>query len=316
MSLTAPSNTIRLTATPLNANGAPLSGLGVVSYTAGDSTVSVDSTGLVTANFTTSGTFVVARLQDRKLNITHSDTVLIQVTQTPPAAPIDTFTLQPAKDDSAKRALDFGSFLGGTAGSFPWPAHVTDQAGSTLCDTTACSIQVYYTSSNPEVATIDRSTGHVVAIDTGHVVFTATTWAYGVARRDSVAFRIGYQLHFAVMMTLAMVLGVLTLGFKAPKVLILGAGAVVTFCNRNPQQADIVFDQPAAVDTASCQFSRQVFAPPTGSGNISAFGGDTTNTQAAIATDCAVRRFPTPGVYRYHSSLFPSDTFEILIKKE
>ena len=320
MALTPPANTIRLTATPFSLTGAPMSGLGSVQYTTADSTVTVDSTGLVTAHFTTPSTvtIVVATLQDPIHRVTHVDTAIIQVTDTIPQHALTLFSVQPASTDSAKRALDFGSSAQGGTGSFPWPAHAVDAGGTPVCGTMGCAIQVYYTSSNPSVATIDRTTGTVSPIDTGHVVFTATTWMYGVPVRDSVAFTIGYRLNYTVTMTLAILLGVLTLGFVAPKKLILGVGAVVTFCApRTTKQVDIVFDHPEAADSASCIFggSGRTLAPPSGSGNIAPFGGDT-NNNFLDTINCASRRFKAPGTYRYHSSLFPSDTFEILIQKD
>jgi hypothetical protein len=107
----------------------------------------------------------------------------------------------------------------------------------------------------------------------------------------------------------------------APKKLILGVGAVVTFCNQSPKPVDIVFDKPEAVDTASCSNGVQT-AAPTGPGNIAAFGGVGTSSTGGDTLygkdpmDAACRRFSVPGIYHYHSTLFPSDTFEIEIKPE
>ena len=313
LALTAPYDTIHLTATPLTVSGTPLTGASPATFQVSDSTVTVSPSGLVTAHYVTTKTQVIAALTVQ--GVTLRDTAFIQVTPTPTASPLDTFSMQPSAHDSAKRAVDFN------AGTFAWPVHATDATGTTVCDTAACPLLVYYASSNPLVAAIDRTTGAVTAYDTGHVVFTATTWAYGVAERDSVDFTVGYKLSYTIFMTLAAVLGVLTLGFAAPKKLILGVGAVVTFCTQTNKPVDVVFDQPpAVVDTASCTVVPGDTIPPTGSGNIAAFGGDTsssgTGTPYINSTDCAARRFPTPGIYRYHSTLFPSDTFEIDIKQQ
>jgi hypothetical protein len=332
LALTPPYDTVQLTAVPRNAAGAPLAGLGQVTYTTMDSTVTVSPTGVVTARTVTppGGTQVIATLQDRLQRVTHADTVFIQIVQTPPALPLKTFSLQPALGDSAKRSFDFTTNTTGfgTSGVFLWPVTVTDAHGDSVCTVSACALQVSYTSSNPAVATIDPHTGEVRNIDTGHVVFTAATLAYGVAERDSVAFTVGYALNGTVYMTLAILAGVLTVGFVAPRKLLLGVGAVVTFCNKTPQPVGIAFDNPAAVDTASCGPVNGVFAPPTGSGDIPAFGGvmqlDTVfNPNGSINTidtlynnpaDAVCRRFNKPGVYHYHSSVLPSDTFEIDIK--
>lgn len=312
LALTPPYDTVHLTATPVTVTGTPLTNAGGVTFQATDSNVTVDSNGVVTAHFVTPGqpTSVIATLTTQ--GVTLHDTAFIQVTETVPPAMLATFSMQPAPGDSAKRSIDSTDYM--------WPVTATDAAHDTICNVNACSIQVYYSSSDPLIARIDRQTGEVGANDTGHVVFTATTLAYGVAMQDSVRFTVGYKLSYNIDLALAMVLGVLTLTFGAPKKLILGVGAVVTFCNQSPQPVDIVFDNPAAVDSASCVVPGYAEGPPTGPGNITAFGGDTTRDYPSIPysnlNDCRARRFLVPGVYRYHSSLFPSDTYEIDVKQQ
>lgn len=320
MATVVPADTVRLIPTPVNADGTPLTDLGQATFTASDSSVTVDATGLVTAHYPTQGspTAVTATLTAQ--GVTLRATALIQVTDAIPQHALATFSLQPAPGDSAKRAEDFGSQ--GGAGQFPWLVTATDVADSTVCDSTHCPLLVFYSSSNPLVATIDSLTGQVTALHPGHVTFRASTWAYGVVRRDSVAFTVGYRLNDTVEMTLAVILGVLTLGFAAPKHLVLGVGAVVTFCNGSTKPVDVVFDHPAAVDSASCELSGTIVGPPTGGGNIPAFGGVVqVNAQgdtsaASDPANLACRRFSVPGIYRYHSTLFPSDTFVIEIKPE
>jgi hypothetical protein len=333
LALVPGANTVQLSATPVNAAGAILSGLGTVHYTTSDSTVTVSPTGLVTAHFVTSlggTTVVVASLQAQ--NVTLTDVVRIQVTDTVPQHLLATFSIQPAPNDSAKRSLDFSSRGPGGIPGFSWPVRATDAAGTTVCDTTACSLLVSYTSSNPTVATIDTA-GAVTTMDTGRTVFTATTLAYGVALRDSVVFRVGYRLNVTVWIVLAAVLGVLTVVFHAPKVLILGVGATITFCSPNNTggatspitslgiPVDVVFDHPEAIDSAStvsASFGQLITVPPSGSGNIAPFACDTDPDRNCLGDSNQVRsrRFPVAGTYHYHSSLFPSDTNTILIKKE
>jgi hypothetical protein len=165
--------------------------------------------------------------------------------------------------------------------------------------------------------------------DTGHVFLKAKTLAYGRVMQDSVAFTIGYSIRPLVQLSLVMIAGVLTLIFGAPRKLILGVGAVVTFCNHSTRESDMVFNGPAAPDTASCrfntaQFGDNVYAGPTGSGNIPAFGGvyqvngpgDTVETAPGDTANCAARTFLVPGIYTYHSTLFPSITDTIEIRRD
>jgi hypothetical protein len=315
LDLTHADSTFQLTAVALNAIGTSLVGNdSTVHFSTSDSSVTVSPTGLVVARFTTAQAQVYASLTQQ--NVTHTDTVLVQVTQTPPPSPIRTFSMQPAPGDSAKRAYDFNG--GGYTSAINWPVTATTVAGDTVCNANACPLLVHYTSSNPEIATIDPTAGFVQFVDAGHVVFSATTWAYGMALRDSVAFTVGYRLTYLIGLTLTNLLGVPTLSFSAPQQLILGVGAIVTFWNQSPQPVDVVFDHPAAVDSASFVSFNGTF-PPTGGGNIASFGGDTVSYTPYIPyyniNDFVARRFSVPGTYRYHSSLFPSETNDILVQQ-
>ena len=310
LDLTHADSTFQLTAVALNALGTSLTGNdSTVHYSTNDSSVEVSPTGLVVARFTTTQATVYASLTLQ--NITLTDTVLVQVTQTPPPSPIRTFSMQPAPGDSAKRANN-----GLDDDHFEWPVTATTVAGGTVCNANACTLLVHYTSSNPAIATIDPTTGGVTLINTGQLFFSATTWAYGVALRDSVAFTVGYSTIYTNHLTVAENLGVTTVNFSAPKTLILGVGAVVTFWNQSPKPVDVVFDHPAAVDSASVNYFFQI--PPTGGGNIVSFGGDTTSLIPEIPylnmDNFVARRFSVPDTLRYHSSLFPSDTNELVIQ--
>ena len=298
LALAAPYDTIRLTAMPLNASGTPLRGIGVVHYTSADSSVTVDSMGLVTAHFTTAKTFVVATLQDQMHRVTHVDTAVVQVTETPLlSSPLTLFSLQPARGDSAKRAIDVESFS--------WPITIVDAAGDTLCSVAGCSLQMHYASSNPDVAVIDRSTGFVYTRDTGNVVLTASAMVYGKAFTDSVRFRIGYAIQPLIPMEFRSTAGSDTaLRFNVPPRFVLGVGAVITFdaLPLGSVSSGVVFDDPTAFDTASRSDMGSVLGPPTGSGNIR-FPED---GDSQVLQEVSSRRVSRPGVYQYHSSGFPS----------
>lgn len=306
MATVAPADTVRLIATPLNVAGTPLMGLGSATFQTSDSTVTVDSTGLMTAHFATQGQPTPVSVSLKAQGITLTDTVLVQVSDTIPHHALATFSMQPAPGDSAKRTLDLATFT--------WPVTATDAARNIICNSIPCPLLVSYTSSNPLVATIDN-TGMVTASDTGHVVFTAATWAYGVAKRDSVAFTIGYRLDYLMYVADA---GSSFVMFLAPKNIVLGVGATVTFVCAPPRfgprfrctsPIDVVFDDSAAVDTAT----DDIFgAPPTGTGNIPAFGADSVNPH----NDVRARRFPVAGTYHYHSSVLASDSKAFIIKEQ
>lgn len=320
MATIAPANQVKLIATPLDPDGQPIAGLPPATFRSTDSTVTVDSAGLLTAHFATQGlpTPVVVSLTGQKVTLV--DTVWIQVTDTIPQHPLATFSMRPAAGDSAKRALpDLNSSMRYT---FLWTVMAIDAAGNTVCSSGQCALQVNYTSSNPHLASINYATGMVTPHDTGHVVFTASSWVYGVAKRDSVSFVIGYKLSYLMQIGFSQQPGPRTVEFGAPKRVVLGVNAVVGFvcaANADPYPAcdrpvDVVFDHPASIDTGTIRYFGTFDVAPNGRGNIPAFGGDSLLSADGLATAVRTRRFPVAGIYRYHSGLFPSDVYEIEIK--
>jgi hypothetical protein len=318
MSTVVPFDTVRLTASATNVAGAPLAAHGRVTYRTLDSAVSVDSTGLVTArSVTDSGAWarVIASLQDPVANLTHVDTAFIRVTDTVPHIPLDTFSLRPTPNDSAKRSVDDDNGFGAPR-NFAWPVHAADRVGHILCDTTTCPLLVDYRSANPLIANIDRATGQVTAVEIGHTFLTASTWAYGVVMRDSILFIIGHKISYNISIGLSDQSGDTTATFGAPPKVTLGVGAVVTFLCAPfstpacAQPVDVAFDHQTGIDTASAHLGS--FALPiSGSGNIPTFGGDPN-----IIQDLRARRFKAPGTYRFYSTLFPSDTLAIVIASD
>jgi hypothetical protein len=323
MATIAPYDTLQLHAIAYTPDGEVLPDSGVTTYQVKDSSVSVSPTGFITANFRTKDgkpTWVIASRQYQ--NVTLADTVLIQITDTIPQHAITTFSMQPPLGDSAKRAI-------GTADNqLQWGAEITDDAGTTICDHTKCKLLVNYTSSNPAISEILESTkngtigGHMTLHHAGHVTFVASTWAYGVARRDSIVFTVGYRTAVDVPIgfnasdnVVYCSTGFVCGGNHSFGTMVLTTGGVASFwcytytflgvqygCK---QPVDIVFDHPDLVDTASTAL---VASPPTGSGNIAAFQSST-----SLADAVRSRRFTQPGVYHFYSTAFPSDTGTIRV---
>lgn len=333
LALTPPYDTVQLTAVPVNSAGVPLVGLGAVTYKSTDSALTVDSTGLVTAHFVTQGTprLLIATLQDVHQRITHTDTVAILVTQTPDT--LATFSLQPAPGDSAKRAIDYLDNFIYTQGQYVWAVTAIDAVGDTVCSDALCTIPVYYHSSHPTIATIDHATGIVTNLDTGRVMFTARSLVYGKVKQDSLEFTVGYALNEDVRINYKNNSdpNFNRLFFSLPSSqLIMGVGATVSFFNATFQPIDIVFDNPATVDTASAYLGGFPFVSPSGTGNISPFGGSynvfypcgtCTSLDSGVSlfdpNDYVGRSFPVAGTYHVSSTLSPSLTpFELVIRKE
>jgi hypothetical protein len=308
LSVTPPTNTVQLHAIPFNAAGDSLpDATGRVTYTSADSTVSVDSTGLVTANYITRNanrpTFVVARLQYQ--NVTLSDTVNIQVTPTAPTARLSTFVLQPGAGTSTNCMLDQLQIFGNCG---PLVVNATDENGDTLSSAARHVILISYKSSNPLLAQITQ-TGNITESDTGHVTFTASTWAYGVVMRDSLPYIINWPNYQGVQVELITPVNSLTpvLIFAQPYV-IVHVGGTVTWGNQNALPTDIVFDDSTDV-AEGCFLGFCDAFPPTGTGNILPFYLDPTGQDTSVfAQGIVTRSFPVAGVYHYHSRLYPAST--------
>jgi hypothetical protein len=313
LALTAPYNTIQLTAISLNAHGEPLTVPGTVHYSTADSTVTVDQHGLVTARYVSSSfrnALVVAALTDSVHHLTLVDTCFIQVTATSPASPLATFTIQPGFGATAMMPVDQ---------SYTIRAMGTDAGGNSV------KSFPYFTSSDPNIAQIDRLNGQVVGRRTGDVTLYATTWSYGVAKRDSLAFSVVIPSQALVSALPVTPTGstqpVLTFW---PQIVTIGAGGYVTWINKSyTDSIDVVFDDSMNVDSISYN-NLAVFGFGTGEGNIPAWVQDPNGTDEYVARFCRYfggtppncssfvdgtrfaqarqRKFPVPGTYHYHST--------------
>ena len=326
MALTEPFDTLQLTAIPLSAAGTPLTGAGPVTFRGSDSTVTVSPSGLITAHYVTPLTRVIASLQVH--GVTLVDTALVQVTRIAPLHPLASFSMQPASGDSAKWTID--------SSTITWSVTAKDIDSTTICsNSVGCPLLVAYTTSDPSIAVNAdpiNQPGVFVLESVGHVILSAQTWAYGVARRDSVNFTVGLGIGYTTSITsTTLVGGGVGVAFSAKPRLILAVGSIVTFLNKTANPVDVVFDDTTGIDTASfTDIYTGNINPPTGRGNIAPFGGDTVCDTTIIQPvqacafekfyildpDYSARTFTVPGVYRYHSRLYPSDTFSIDIEKE
>jgi hypothetical protein len=314
LALTETANTVQLVAVPLNVHGDTLMSLGRVTYSAADSTVSVDSTGLVTANYRTkdvdSPTFVVASLQYQ--NLTLADTVFIQVTPTVPAT-LATFSMHPASGTSTSCSLNVsGTTLIQNCG--PLVVDATDVNGDTLSSASKHSLLISYASSDPFLAIVSR-TGVITEADTGHVVFTASTWAYGLLQKDSIQYIVGWPRFQGVYVKSVTPANSLTpvLTF-VPAAIVLDVGGTVGWQNLRSEPIDVVFDDSTDVQ-AGCYYFLCNFFRFSGTGNIPPFYVNATGTDTSVfAVGLVARSFPVAGIYHYHSRLYPSSTGVIYVE--
>lgn len=237
LALSAPYDTVQLSAVARAADGSVLSDIESVQYSVADSSITVSPTGLLTAHYKKDRTAVIATATVR--GVTLGDTVIVQVAQTPLTAPLATLSIQPHPPDGLTRAADFVDDYFGT---FKVPYYVTLTNGDTVCKASGCSpsVVVAFATSDPNIATINQS-GFIQPKRIGHVTFSVSTVAYGVVKTDSLPFVIGYpgNLPYSVAFdSTSTPPGLLiTPAFDYPRM--LNAGGRFSVTNRTPEPLEI-----------------------------------------------------------------------------
>jgi hypothetical protein len=255
LSVTAPDNTVQLSATALTATGAPLTGIdSVVRYSDPDTSVTISPTGLVTAHSVTSSTQVIASLTLQGVTLT--DTANVQITPTPFPAPLATFSIQPKPDgiDSAKYAIDGYLITGNYQVRLPVYATIATGAAATdtVCNVTDCALLVAFRTSNPSIATIDQF-GNITPLLPGYVTLYASTWAYGITKQDSLVFLVGNPVKIPAFTTVYVETVVQKgngqpVAAFVPPTLIVGGGASVSFSiDSVTDTVDVVFTNTTGV---------------------------------------------------------------------
>jgi hypothetical protein len=290
LSTTAPYDTIQLTATARVASGAVVSGTRTPTFTSLDlERIEVSADGLVHAHGVGDQIGVVASLTEG--NLTHADTVFINVTDAVPTSPLTMFSIHPVPGDSAKLALGLNTQL---------LARAADAAGNPFTD-----ISVDFSSLDLTTATIDRVSGSITALRPGLVTFVATATVFGVTTVDTLPYRIGYPVAFFLQAAPQTNASGQTVWSFAPNNITAGTGAYAVFGNPAGPPIDVTFDDPTNV----AQYQPFCVPPFTdiypamcGSGNIPAFArapGDQSGT-----TSIRSRAFPVAGTYTWHSTIF------------
>jgi hypothetical protein len=285
LSTVAPYDTLRILATPRTIAGTPITDLGEPTYTSLDlDRAYVDSTGLVHAVAAGDQVAIVASLEED--NILHADTLVLNITSEASPPPIATFTIHPDVGDSAKVAA------GSNVTLMPRAA---DGDGTPISD-----VAVYFTSSDPMVATIDRTTGFLSPNRPGSVTMYATTTTYGVTKADTLPYIIGHPIVLAMQIVPQQQAGGQIVGAFSPSYVELGPGARILFGNSDAPATDITFDDPTNV--AQDDFYCSIIASLCGSGNIAAWARDPTDDSGI--SGLRSRLFPVPGTYPFHSTIF------------
>jgi plastocyanin len=291
-----PYDTLRILATPRTISGSPITNLGEPTYTSLDlDRAYVDTTGLVHAVGVGDQVQIVASLEEN--NILHADTLVLNITSEASPLPIATFTIHPDVGDSAKVAA---------ASNVTLMPRATDGDGTPISD-----VAVYFTSSDPSVATIDRTTGFLAPNRPGNVTIYATTNTYGVTKADTLPYLIGHPITLAMQVVSQTSPDGHVVNVFSPNTVELGPGATILFGNATTLLTDVTFDDPTNVAEATqdCGFIPTLC----GTGNIDAWARDPTDDSGI--TGLRARSFPVPGTYTFHSTIFGS-TGTIVIADE
>jgi plastocyanin len=285
LSPVAPYDTIRLTATPRNAHGEPLSGLPAPTFTSLDlDRAQVSADGLVHVIGAGTGVPVVATLVVG--NVRHADTAMINVTSTATPPVLASLSIHPDAHDTAAAAAQSNQGL-------PAQARGADSAQIN-------GLSIYYESLDRTVATIDRSTGFFQPTRPGHVTVIATATAYGVTKADTLPVTVGYPVNIVINVKPQKDVSGHTVNGFAPSDITVGVGAVLLFFNNTGVATDITFDDPTNVaqDDRDCAYVPWFC----GTGSIAAWAKDSSDPTGLSAS--RARRFPVPGTYTYHSTIF------------
>jgi plastocyanin len=289
LATTPPYDTIRLIATPRNPSGAALAGLGSVTFTSSDlARLRVSADGVVQALAVGTGALVVATLQAG--NVTHADTVFIDITPNPTPRPLGSLSIHPVPPDSAKVAAVSGKQL-------------TVQALD-VDDNPMAGLLVEFRSSDPTTATVDRQTGFVAGKRPGHVLIVASSTVYGNTRADTLPFTIGEQVSYWVHVDRAHSVGATPATGFTPSEVTVGSGATIMWqWTPDLPATDVTFEDPTNVAESAGLGPLHLGA--SGPGNIPAPDGCTSAVDpfSAFRNCLKARTFPVPGVYRYHSTL-------------
>ena len=295
LSNVAPYNTIQLTATPHDANGAPLVGLGAATFRSEDpGRVGVTAGGLVTAVKPGQNIQVFAELSAG--NVVHVDTAFIKVTTVSAPPMLASISFQA---DSARWALGGdGTFL--TVFGRPTAIRAEDALGNPIS-----GLAFNLVSSDPTVASIFRyPAGQIIIVPNrpGRITLIASATAYGITKADTVSFAIiSAVLGVVSIRTRPVGIGGATaLVFEATEVTISPGGTVYWF-NITGQPVDVVFNDPErATERGTVWMCGST--DPGGAGNIPAFGDESGIGTGNGAANCRSRRFPMAGIYPYRSS--------------
>lgn len=189
LSMTAPYDTIQLNVIPRNSAGAPLQNISekATFQVSDERRLYVDSSGLLKALAVGNHLKIVAKMTIG--DVTHFDTTVVSVFPEAPTQAFDRLSIQPVFPDSAKWS---SGVLGGKAIIPQFLDHNGLPLQSTAGVDVSGLIVKYWTPDKSRISIMNPYQGWLEAGRTGHAMIYAATYAFGVERRDSVLYTIGW----------------------------------------------------------------------------------------------------------------------------
>lgn len=278
LSTVAPNNVIQLRAVPLSLNGDTMPLPSAPTFLVSDHSVTVDSTGLLTARAPVTGSVVIVRATVG--NLTLSDTVIVNVTTLASPPTLGAISIQPTGPSDTVLAV---------LGTRTLRPVVTTPTGGTIS-----GLALYFTSSDTTIATINRTRGLITGQRAGHVTIRVAATAYGVTRTDSFDLRIGNPIFVAF--SVLPVSGNAGPWYVTPGTLHLAPGGSALFFNGAGTPLDIVFDD--SVDVQPSPYDATGLG-----GNIPAFAPNDPQLLFGAPFPYRARTLATPGTHHFHSVL-------------
>jgi hypothetical protein len=334
----APYDTIRLVATPVDVHGAPIATTARPVYAISDTSLKIDSTGLLRVHWSGSDALNITVAVALSTNgATLTDTAVVNIVHYNSAAEVpvfDSLVLRPVAGDSARRSTvadDTTDLPGQPPTVWGWQL-LDSMVARTATGAAMANVLVRYQSSDTLIARFARRIGNgstapiVVANFPGVVMLTAEATIYGKRRVDSLRYLVGYPLRMTTVYGVAGISPVLIPPLGETNTLSLGTltigqGGAVLWSNSTgfvtDDSLDIVFDDPTHVAGLSASILFQsdfgkLEVPAGPGGNIAAFPAAVPQN---LCPDCdppiplvmfdsvtsRARVFPQPGTYHWSS---------------
>jgi hypothetical protein len=315
----APYDTIHLVATPRTVDGTPIPTTALPVFTANDTSIMIDSLGMVRVHGTQTKTNIIVTARLTVQGTTLVDTAYVNVVQQTSAATVpvmQSLQLRPVTGDSAIRS-------GITATGEPGTQTFASPLVTTVSGDSIPNVVVRFASANPLIASFeDPRVGTVTAVATGRVLLTAEATVYGRRQVDSLWYTVGWPVEGLVQYG-----GIESYVYSPPDLpnrlqqgadIVINQGGMVIWVNstwgRTDNSLDVQFDDTTAVaglqemtDVSLQWWGDVVTVPPDAGGNILPFGTivpvfDGYGNYFIDGPDnVRVRIFSRVGTYHWHS---------------